>query len=137
MVHRTLLATLCCSKRKIAGWGETALFHRPLDLMSLDSVFLGYIKIAVYDVVGQVDSSGTFKHRIAVATETVTTKTQSRYLTHYKRSTCKTSLMQTLSSFFVFVSFLSVSWLRQYHIMKQNVFCEPVQQVISYEKKVS
>jgi hypothetical protein len=75
MTHRTLLATLCCSKRKIAGWGETALFHGSPDFMSLDSVFWGYIKIAVYDVVGQVDSSGTLKHRITVATGTVTTVT--------------------------------------------------------------
>jgi hypothetical protein len=49
-------------------------FIGPLDLMSLDSVFLGYIKIAVYGIVGQVDGPGTFKHRITVATKTVTTK---------------------------------------------------------------
>lgn len=71
----TLLATLCCSKRKIAGWGETALFHRSPDLTSVDSIFCGYIKIAVYGVVGKVDSSGTLQHRITVATETVTTVT--------------------------------------------------------------
>jgi hypothetical protein len=69
MVHRTLFAILCCSKRKIAGWREIALFHRSLDLISLDFVFWGYIKISVYGVVGKVDSAETLKHRITVATK--------------------------------------------------------------------